>query len=77
MPIYDWRCSNETCNEEVQVSRSMSDFEKAPDGPCPKCQGTGFIRFIAQWRPEQTQLIHGGKAPWFQETLIGRVNNGR
>lgn len=77
LPLYDWACEGENCDHTTQVRRNMSDYEIGPDDPCPKCGSVKFKRFIAESKKEQWILKHGGKAPWFAETVVGRFNNGR
>lgn len=74
MAIYDWRCCNLDCKNEVQVTRPMADYLKGPDEACEKCGSATFEKFIAEWSPYQSQLIFGGSVPWHNEayTRLGK-----
>ncbi len=76
MPQYSWRC--EHCNEYHEVARAVKDIDVGPEA-CTKCAGKEFKRTIEGWTRFQSQLVHGGKAPWFAETIVPSTGkpNGR
>jgi hypothetical protein len=49
----------------------MSAYETPPDDGCEKCQSKEQTRVIAEWKREQTILVHGGRAPWHDESYYG------
>jgi hypothetical protein len=72
---YSWRCCVEGCNELHIVERSLKDIDVGPD-KCTKCGSDDLTRTIEGYGG--FSLVHGGKAPWFAETITSSGKpNGR
>lgn len=69
MPIYDYKCDD--CLKYTQVERKISQYDVPPDNGCEHCKSKNVVRVIREWSAHQTQLVHGGKAPWFAESYYG------
>ena len=70
MAQYSWKCDE--CGTVTEVIRKISDIDIKPDDGCEKCKSQNLQRIIAEWKREQTQLVRGGIAPWYDETVIGK-----
>lgn len=72
--IYTWVCTN---GHKTEVERKASQIDEPP-ATCGlmECKAPIEKRIIV-WSKHQSQLIHGGNAPWHAESYLGNKPTGR